>query len=188
VKRYIVIHHSATPDGTVHRDFDSLRRGHLSRGFRDIGYHWVIEYVDGVLAAIPGRAEWESGAHCIGRNVDGIGVCVIGNFEYEYPSEELYQFVAQLCRQIMTRYPIIEIGGHRDYDATLCPGKHFDVEKVWQIVKEGEALRDVKVIVKGKEILGKLIDGQTYVPLRPVIEAMNYAVVWQGPDKPVIVE
>lgn len=182
------MHHSATPDGTVYRDFDSLRHGHLARGFRDIGYHWVIEYVDGVLKALPGRPEWESGAHCVGKNVDGIGICVIGNFENEYPSEDLYQFVANLCKQIMTRYPIKEIGGHRDYDATLCPGRNFDMERLRNMTKEGNLWEDVKVIVKGTELQGKLIDGQTYVPLRPVVEAMNYIVMWQGPDKPVIVE
>ena len=188
MKRYIVIHHSATPDGTVYRDFDSLRRGHLARGFRDIGYHWVIERVNGALTAIPGRAEWESGAHCVGKNVDGIGICVIGNFENEYPSESLYRFVADLCKQIMTRYPIKEIGGHRDYDATLCPGKNFDVEKVLQLVGEGDAMKDVKVIVKGKELPGKLIDGKTWAPLRELVEALNNAVIWDDRDRSVMVK
>jgi len=187
-KKYIVLHHSATPDGEVYRDFDSIKRGHLARGYRDIGYHWVIEMVDGVLAAIPGRPEWDDGAHCPGRNQDGIGICCVGNFQEAVPSQELYQFVADLCRQIMVRHPIQKIGGHRDYYATACPGKNFDVEKVKQLVKGDEVLEDVKVIVKGKELPGKLIDGQTYVPLREVVAALNNEVVWQGPDKPVVVK
>lgn len=36
----------------------------------------------------------------------------------------------------------------------------------------------VKVIVKGKEISATLIDGKTWVPLRQLVEAMNYTVEW----------
>lgn len=56
------------------------------------------------------------------------------------------------------------------------------------IEKGDDVLEDVKVVVKGKELPGKLIDGQTYVPLRDIVEALNNEVVWQGPDKPVIVK
>jgi len=187
-KKYIVLHHSATKDGTVYRDFDSIKRNHLARGYRDIGYHWVVEKINGKLTAIPGRAEWDTGAHCISRNEDGIGISVVGNFQEEVASEDLYRFVAKLCQDIMSRHPIKEIGGHRDYSATACPGKNFDVDKIRQLVKGGSSLQDVTVVVKVQEIQGKLIDGQTYVPLRPLVEAMNFAVVWQGSDKPVLVK
>ncbi len=56
------------------------------------------------------------------------------------------------------------------------------------IEKGDDVLEDVKVVVKGKELPGKLIDGQTYVPLRDIVEALNNQVVWQGPDKPVVVK
>lgn len=56
------------------------------------------------------------------------------------------------------------------------------------IEKGDDVLEDVKVVVKGKELPGKLIDGQTYVPLRDIVEALNNEVVWQGPDKPVVVK
>lgn len=135
MKQYIVLHHSATPDGVVYKDFDAIKRGHLARGYRDIGYHWVVEMVDGKLVAVPGRPEWDDGAHCIPRNKDSIGICIVGNFQETVPTDELYMFVADLCRQIMSRHPIQEIGGHRDYDATACPGKNFDVEKVKRLVK-----------------------------------------------------
>ncbi len=188
-KKYIVLHHSTTPVGLILKDFDAIKKYHIEvNGWRDIGYHWVVEHVNGVLKAIPGRVEWDTGAHCIGRNQDGIGICIVGNFQEEVPSGELYRFVADLCRDIMFRHPIQEIGGHRDYYATACPGRNFDVEKVRQLVKEDDILQDVTVVVKGQELQGKLIDGTTYVPLREIVEVLNEDVEWQGPDKPVIVE
>lgn len=187
-KTYIVIHHSATPDGTIYRDFDSIKRGHLARGWRDIGYHWIIEKVNGQLVAQPGRPERDTGAHCIGRNQNGIGVCVVGNFQDETPSDELYRFVANVCKGIIERHPIKEIGGHRDYDATACPGQYFDVEKVRQMVKGDSVMQDVKVLVKGKELPGKLIDNQTWVPVRELVDALNETVTWQEETKVVVVE
>lgn len=185
-KKYIVIHHSATSDGIVYRDFDSIKKGHLAKGWRDIGYHWVIEKVNGILVAQPGREESDVGAHCIGRNGDGIGICCVGNFEIETPTEELYRFVAAKCKDIMTRHPIKETGGHKQYDATACPGKNFNVDRVRQLVKS-EPDRP-RVLVRGKEIQGQIINGRMWVPLREVGEAMGYAVEWDEGSKTALVK
>ncbi len=157
-KRYIVLHHSATTDGRVLRDFEAIKREHLARGYRDIGYHWVIERVNGCLVAIPGRSEEEVGAHCTGRNQDGIGVCVVGNFEREIPAADLYSFVAAKCRDIMARHPIREIGGHRDYMATACPGKNFDLQAVRQLLKGVESQVDWKQKIMQEATAAGLID------------------------------
>ena len=163
-KNYVVLHHSATPDGEVYRDFDSIKKAHLAKGWKDIGYHWVIEKVNGVLIAIPGRPESIEGAHCHGKNFDGIGVCCVGNFEVEIPSEELYAFVANVCRGIMLRHPIKEIGGHRDYYATACPGKNFDVEKVKRLIKGGINVDKTpcSIDIGGKIFPGYLEGGRSY--------------------------
>jgi len=177
-KEYIVIHHSATKDGIVYRDYDAIKRGHLERGFRDIGYQYVIEKVNDKLTVTPGRPEWDIGAHCPGRNEDSIGICVVGNFEVETPTEEHYQVVAYLCQDIMTRHNIKEIAGHNQYHATACPGRNFDVEKVRQLVyrKEEESLEEVEVIIGGSEITGLLINSTTYVPIRPCLVAVTKAI------------
>jgi len=188
-KKYIVLHHSASADHGTLKNFDDIKRWHtVNNGWRDIGYNWVIERVNGKLVALPGRSEGDTGAHCPGRNTDGVGVCIVGNFQETVPSEELYLFVADLCKQIMTRHPIQEIGGHRDYAATACPGKNFDVGRVRQLVKGGEVLNDVKVIVKGKELPGKLIDNRTWVPLRELVEALNNQVTWNEKDRAAVVK
>ena len=70
----IIVHCSATPEG---RDYTvaQIRQWHLQRGFRDIGYHYVI-YRDGTIHT--GRPVAQAGAHCTGHNAHSIGVCYIG--------------------------------------------------------------------------------------------------------------
>ena len=54
--------------------------------------------------------------------------------------------------------------------------------------KGGDGVQDVKVLVKGREVQGKLIDGQTWVPIRPLVEALNYDVTWKQDTKTVEVK
>lgn len=53
---------------------------------------------------------------------------------------------------------------------------------------EVDIMKEVKVIVKGKEVPGKLIDGKTYVPLRELIEVLNNKISWDGDNKVARVE
>lgn len=73
----LIIHCSATPEG---RDFtvEDIDRCHRQRGFRCIGYHYVI-YRDGSIH--PGRPVACEGAHCLGHNADSIGICYIGGVD-----------------------------------------------------------------------------------------------------------
>ena len=54
--------------------------------------------------------------------------------------------------------------------------------------KGGSAVSDVKVIVKGKELPGKLIDNRTWVPLRELVEALNNQVIWDEKDRAAVVK
>ncbi len=191
-KEYIILHHSATEDGSYYRDFDSLLRGHLARGYRDIGYHYVIEKVQGELAVIPGRAEWEVAAACPGRNSDSIHICIIGNFEETIPSDEIHLLVAELCKNIMIRHPIKAIYGHRDHYPTLCPGRHFDVNRVRDLVKGGGKLKDKHpciIDIKGTQFPGYVKDGVSYfsenVPVREVVQAVAPSITWDEKSKTV---
>ena len=67
--KLIVVHCSATKEG---QDFDvkDIRRMHLQRGFRDVGYHFVIT-LDGKIQK--GRDPFKVGAHVRGFNQDSIG-------------------------------------------------------------------------------------------------------------------
>lgn len=89
---HIVIHCSASPFGCV----KVIRQWHLEKGWKDIGYHFVImngrpwsshEY----LMSLDGRTEIgrfldgdnfiddnEVGAHTLGYNDHSIGICLVG--------------------------------------------------------------------------------------------------------------
>ena len=73
----IVVHCSATRAG---QDFTAtdIDRWHRQRGFRSIGYHFVIR-LDGTIE--PGRDVALDGAHCTGWNHRSIGICYIGGLD-----------------------------------------------------------------------------------------------------------
>jgi len=80
----IFIHCSASAWG----DVLAIRDWHVARGWRTVGYHFVIlngkpkasgkywALLDGTIQ--PGRSIKEMGAHVGGRNPDSLGICLIG--------------------------------------------------------------------------------------------------------------
>ncbi len=126
---YIIIHHSATKQG----DAETFRRAHTAKGWRDIGYHYIIgngTYSgDGLVET--GRTEAEDGAHCSvdGMNRKSIGICLVGNFDIDKPTPAQMEALGRLCRDIMTRHkiPVSKVLGHGEVAATNCPGKNFDM-------------------------------------------------------------
>jgi N-acetylmuramoyl-L-alanine amidase len=102
-----------------------IRRWHIEqRGWRDIGYHWVI---DRDVAVAPGRPETEIGAHVEGHNAGTIGICLLGG--YGAKADDLFEknFTAgqkaaalKLIAQIKGRTAISKISGHND-----CLGEYW---------------------------------------------------------------
>ena len=141
----IVVHHSgsekATPQG-----MDSW---HHQRGWAGgLGYHFVIgngvNYPDGKLYVGPRWWAQGTGAHCkspAGKyfgvwhgsnffNEQGIGICLIGNFENEQPTakqlETLEDLICVLSRE--TGIGSSQVYGHREVThKTECPGSHMNM-------------------------------------------------------------
>lgn len=119
----IIIHCSATPEG---RDVTAkeIDRWHRARGFRCIGYHFVVR-LDGSVER--GRPENEIGAHCLGENARSIGVCYIGGIDRDTLKPKDTRTPAQrialrkLVRQLEVRYPGATVHGHREFAAKACP-------------------------------------------------------------------
>lgn len=119
----IIVHCSATARG---REFTAsdIRRWHLQRGFRDIGYHYVVR-LDGTVET--GRPVKAVGAHCLGHNAWSIGVCYVGGCEEDGKTPADTRTVAQkealvmLIRELCRRYPGATVHGHREFAAKACP-------------------------------------------------------------------
>jgi len=104
-----------------------IRRWHVQqRGWRDIGYHWVI---DRGGAVAPGRRETEIGAHVEGHNRGTIGICLLGGYgaAADDPFEKHFTpaqsaAVRRLIAEIKGRTAIRKVSGHNDYADKACPG------------------------------------------------------------------
>ena len=119
----IIMHCSATAAG---KDFSAadIDRWHRARGFRSIGYHYVVR-LDGSVER--GRPEAETGAHCLGQNSDSIGVCYIGGLaadgktpaDTRTPAQK--RALRELIASLKRRYPSATVHGHREFAAKACP-------------------------------------------------------------------
>ncbi len=143
----IIVHAASTRPSwyegkSVQEKRDEIRRWHIEEnGWRDIGYHYVIDR-DGKVAT--GRSLEDEGAHTYGHNKTSIGVCLVGGhgssandaFEANYTSEQ-DQALRVLINELKIRFPgISKISGHNDYtNAKACPG--FNVGR-WLANKPAE--------------------------------------------------
>ncbi|MCU7845652.1 MAG: peptidoglycan recognition protein family protein [Candidatus Thiodiazotropha sp. (ex Monitilora ramsayi)] len=139
--KYIVIHHSGGSFGTI----EFLQKVHRERQANDpidaIPYHYIIGNGNGLREGEV-ASDWRQelgiwGAHVSGRNTArnmwGIGICLIGNYEM-YPVPELqYNSLVSLTKSLMSEYNIsvhnVTGHGHIEGEQTKCPGKLFPMEQ-----------------------------------------------------------
>ena len=130
----IIIHCSATPEGKDYTVYD-ITRWHKERGFKDIGYHYVI-YRDGTIH--DGRDVKLVGAHCTGQNANSIGICYIGGVAIDGKTPKDTRTPAQktallnLIRTLKVKYPGAKVHGHREFANKACPS--FDVQKEYKAI------------------------------------------------------
>lgn len=150
--KYIVIHHSATGSGNA----DAFHRYHLKKGYGGLAYHFVIGNGNG---SPDGKIEegfrWKKqlpGAHVTLNaamyNWAGIGICLVGNFENQHPTDKQMESLAGLVAGLSGKYGIAEknITEHRKVpwnfsektEQTVCPGKNFSLEDLKRMVLAGE--------------------------------------------------
>lgn len=120
----IIVHCTDTP-AAMGVTVEDIRRWHLARGFRDIGYHYVV-YRDGSVHY--GRKVTYAGAHCKGHNAHSIGVCWVGGHgeDAKQPiyednrTEAQKESLKKLLGDLVKMYHC-KIHGHRDYAPKACP-------------------------------------------------------------------
>jgi len=83
-----------------------------------------------------GRPEDRIGAHVAGHNTGTLGICFIGDFEEEEPTDQQIsggvQYIAGWCRKYgLTSEHVL---GHKDFGGSVCPGRYFPLSAVRSMV------------------------------------------------------
>lgn len=136
---FIAIHCSATPS-TMNIGATEIRQWHRAKGWRDIGYHYVIKR-DGTVEK--GRADNIPGAHEPRINSQSIAICLVGGSppngspearkglgENNYTDAQ-WAALETLVKALHAKHPNAVVLGHRDVEGVrkACPS--FDVKPWW---------------------------------------------------------
>ena len=118
----VIIHCSATREGQDVK-MEEIKSWHLDKGWRDIGYHYVIE-LDGSVKA--GRPVELIGAHCLGQNKFSIGVCYVGGVDEKLQpkdtrTDEQKKALKKLINKLRKQHEDISIHAHHEYSNKACP-------------------------------------------------------------------
>jgi N-acetyl-anhydromuramyl-L-alanine amidase AmpD len=116
----VVIHCTATRKG-VEYSVEDIRKMHKQRGFRDIGYHFLIG-LDGKIHK--GRPIEQSGAHAKGYNTNSVGVSYVGGLDSNNkPSDTRTTAQIHSLRAIVevlkVMFDVEKVVGHRDLSVDL---------------------------------------------------------------------
>ena len=133
----IIVHCSATEAGKNFRAAD-IRSWHMAKGWRDIGYHYVID-LDGTIEK--GRRVSLAGAHCKGHNAHSIGICYIGGLQDGKPADTRTPAqkaaMNNLIGNLTKMYGCRTLGHHDIQPYKQCPC--FDAKKeydgLWKRLK-----------------------------------------------------
>ncbi|HEX6291313.1 MAG TPA: N-acetylmuramoyl-L-alanine amidase [Herpetosiphonaceae bacterium] len=175
----VIVHHTATSNST---DYSLAHAYSLARaiqnyhmdnnGWIDTGQQftisrggYVLEGRHRSLEVLQGGVNHVRGAHCLNQNDVAVGIENEGTYITATPPQALYDKLVAMCAYICQQYgiPSTEIYGHRDFNATECPGDKLyamlpqlrsDVAaliggptpRVWPIVQRGHTGERVKTV------------------------------------------
>jgi hypothetical protein len=153
--KYIVIHHSATDSGNG----KGFHKFHTDQGYGGLSYHFVIGNGKGALdGSVYEGFRWKdqiAGTHVDINswffNIFGIGICLVGNFEKNKPSEKQLISLTKLVKKLMEDnnidvnhvithklvphgdmtwddQKIKHVKKNSKFATTLCPGKKFSIK------------------------------------------------------------
>ncbi|KAA3613759.1 MAG: N-acetylmuramoyl-L-alanine amidase [Calditrichaeota bacterium] len=112
----------------------------------DIPYHFMIDLQGKIYEARPlaypgdTNTSYDPTGHAL--------ICVMGNYEVQTLSEVQLQAVVDLTAYLAQSYnlTIRDIGGHKDYTETLCPGKDL-----YRYLEDGTIPYEVNRLLKKQE-------------------------------------
>ncbi len=137
---YLVVHHTAGANSTDYSRAHAyavarqIQQGHFARGFIDSGQQftnsrggYLMEGRHRSLEAVRARNRHVLGAHVENHNSETIGIENEGLYTSVQPPQALKNSLIALSAWICQQYNIgtNNIRGHRDFNATACPGNRL---------------------------------------------------------------
>lgn len=140
--RKIVIHHTAESGVEKGHSADEVLRAiyryhAVSRGWGDIGYHYIIA-PDGTVFQGRAGGDYVVGGHVYCNNIGTIGIALMGNFNETDPTQAQINALSNLLPRLAKKYELDltatswyhgkdspNLVGHRDLGATACPGENL---------------------------------------------------------------
>lgn len=173
----IVLHHADAETCSI----EDINRWHKNNGWIGCGYHYLVRKDGSVWR---GRPEEWVGAHSKGSNKFAIGICFEGDYEKNNVMPDA-QIIAghELIQDILSRYPGLKIGKHKDYDNTACPGNYFPFDKIVNGIDSDSGESSTEAPAETKKPL--LVNGSTgdYVrELQQKLVDLGYSVGSTGVD------
>ena len=140
---HVIIHTAAAARNGKAVDCSAveIRAWHRAKGWRDIGYHWVVRMTGAVET---GRPEAQAGAGVLGYNAHTIHICLSGHGDVEAPTTAQRAAAVRLTAQVLRRYGLVDafranpcrVLGHREVwlmrlvptpICKTCPGRLVDM-------------------------------------------------------------
>lgn len=120
----LVLHHSVIDEGDDIESLLEIQNLHRNdRKWADVGYHYLIGK-DGTI--YEGRPINVRGAHVAGYNTGSAGVCFIGNFMENLPTDPQIDSGHKLIAWLAEALNLSHLAAHRAFNTdTLCPGDNF---------------------------------------------------------------
>lgn len=128
----IALHHMAHPTA----DVKTVESWHINQGWRAFGYNFWVAF-DGTV--YEGRG-FNKGAGVENQNDHIISIGFQGDYDTSYVDMPDAQFNAgvDMIKYVLEKVPSITMtGGHKDFMATVCPGKHFPLNEMKTLKKRG---------------------------------------------------
>nr|APG79818.1 putative N-acetylmuramoyl-L-alanine amidase [uncultured bacterium] len=126
----IVLHHSACEN-----TFESIRAGHLRRGWSDVFYHYVIDR--------NGRIhEGRNINRASGRRLNSIEICIIGRLHIRNIFPVQHESLLTLLGIIKKNIGIFPIFSHNFFDRTICPG-NLDIKPYIEFMQRKEEVMTI---------------------------------------------
>ena len=150
----IVYHHAEHSTGTVY----DVHQWHLNFGWSGIGYHFYVTK-DGKIYR--GRPENAVGAHTVGHNSTGIGICAQGSYMKENMPQAQKRALIELGIYLKNKYNINQVYGHGELNSTNCPGSKFPLKEIKESVLNNKTINSFIKVDGGS----KIIDGKVAINL-----------------------